>query len=65
MDALMGKNVILCLLLLKYFIVVLFYCSFSRRVMWLRVANTNNDPRVVAKHFVDCVKFVGGSVSGG
>ena len=31
--------------------------------MWLRVANTNNDPRVVAKHFVDCVRAVGGNDS--
>ena len=35
-------------------------CSFSTRVMWLRVANTNNDPKVVAKHFVDCIQVFDG-----
>ncbi len=28
--------------------------------MWLRVTNTNNDPRVIAKHFIDCVRMIGG-----
>ena len=31
--------------------------------MWLHVANTNNDPRVIAKHFIDCVRMVGGILS--
>ena len=29
--------------------------GFSRRVMWLKVSSTNNDPRVIAQYFLDCV----------
>ena len=30
--------------------------------MWLRVANSNNDPKIVAKHFIDCVRLVEGMI---
>ena len=30
--------------------------------MWLRVANSNNDPKVVAKHFIDCVQLIQGTL---
>ena len=33
---------------------------FSRRVLWLRVAYTNNDPQVVASYFMNFVTEVGG-----
>ena len=32
---------------------------FSRRIMWIHVASTNNDPKVIAGYFVDCVKGIG------
>ena len=32
--------------------------GYSRRVMWLEVASTNNNPAVVAKYFLDCVSYV-------
>ena len=28
--------------------------------MWIHVASTNNDPKVIAGYFVDCVKGIGG-----
>ena len=34
--------------------------GYSRRVMWLVVSRTNNDPDVMAKLYFDCVKEVGG-----
>lgn len=33
--------------------------GYSRRVMWLEVASTNNNPSVVAKYYLDCLKSVG------
>lgn len=30
--------------------------GFSRRVLWLLVTKTNNDPRVIGKFFVQCVR---------
>lgn len=37
--------------------------GFSRRIMWLEVATTNNDSRLVAKYFLDTVRQVGGAPS--
>ncbi|XP_033725720.1 uncharacterized protein LOC117315580 isoform X4 [Pecten maximus] len=34
--------------------------GFSRRVLWLKVARTNNDPRVVASYFLDFVEEIHG-----
>ena len=34
--------------------------GYSRRIMWLEVASTNNNPRVVGKYFLDCAIQVGG-----
>lgn len=28
--------------------------------MWLEVAATNNNPAVVAKHYAECVRQIGG-----
>lgn len=33
--------------------------GFSRKILWLEIVKTNNDPRVVGKLFVDCVKKLG------
>lgn len=35
--------------------------GYSRRILWLDVASTNNDPKVVAQYFVDCVRQIGGT----
>lgn len=37
--------------------------GFSRRIMWLEVGTTNNDPHVVVQYFLNCVRQVGGSPS--
>ena len=37
--------------------------GYSRRIMWLEVGTTNNDPRVIAKYFIDCVRQVQGTAS--
>ena len=34
--------------------------GYSRRIMWLKVGRTNNNPRVVASYFLECVKELGG-----
>ncbi|XP_069136924.1 uncharacterized protein [Argopecten irradians] len=34
--------------------------GFSRRVMWLKVGPTNNNPGVVAAHYVECVDLLKG-----
>lgn len=37
--------------------------GYSRRILWLEVGTTNNDPRVIAKYYIDCVRKVGGTAS--
>ena len=34
--------------------------GFSRRMLWLKVCKTNNDPAITGKFYLDCVKSVGG-----
>ena len=29
--------------------------GFSRRILWLEVGSTNNDPKIVAKHYLDTI----------
>ena len=36
--------------------------GFSRRILWLEVASSNNDPRIVAQYYLDCVQQLGGTV---
>ena len=58
MAALMGKffnTVSMC-------INRLFYYSFSRRVLWLNVGVSNNNPKIIAHHFINCVKHLGGTI---
>jgi len=33
---------------------------YSRKILWLKVASTNNDPYVIAGYFLDCVTKLGG-----
>lgn len=35
--------------------------GFSRRIMWLEVGTSNNDPSIVSKYFVDCIREIGGT----
>jgi hypothetical protein len=34
--------------------------GFSRRIMWLEVDHTNNNPHMIASYFHDCIKQLGG-----
>ena len=34
--------------------------GYSRRIMWIEVGSTNNDPFVIAQYYLDCVRQVGG-----
>ena len=34
--------------------------GYSRRIMWLEVAATNKNPRLIVKYFIDCIRQVGG-----
>ncbi|XP_068738529.1 uncharacterized protein, partial [Montipora capricornis] len=35
--------------------------GYSRRILWLEVDSTNNDPAVIAQYYVDCVNQLGGA----
>lgn len=35
--------------------------GFSRRILGLEVASSNNDPRIVAQYYLDCVRQLGGT----
>ena len=35
--------------------------GYSRRIMWLEVGPSNNDPSIIAQYFVDCVRQIGGT----
>lgn len=35
-------------------------CGFSRRVLWLRVGRSNNDPKVIASYFLDFLRELRG-----
>ncbi|KAJ7372070.1 hypothetical protein OS493_020494 [Desmophyllum pertusum] len=35
--------------------------GYSRRILWLEVGSSNNNPRIVGKYFLDCVVQVGGT----
>jgi hypothetical protein len=37
--------------------------GYSRNVLWLHVAVTNNQPSIIAGYFVDCVKAFGGCLT--
>ena len=30
-------------------------CRFSRRIMWLKLATTNQDPAVILGYFLECI----------
>lgn len=34
--------------------------GFSRRIMWLEVGPSNNDPRITVQYFIDCIRQVNG-----
>ncbi|KAK3730126.1 hypothetical protein QZH41_004830 [Actinostola sp. cb2023] len=34
--------------------------GFSRRIMWLEIGASNNNPRIIASYFYDCIKQMGG-----
>jgi len=44
---------------------VLFYCNvrYSRRVLWLHAGNSNNNPRVIAWYYLQCVQELKGTTS--
>lgn len=35
-------------------------CRYSRRVIWLEVGTSNSDPSVIAYHYLEAVKQLGG-----
>ena len=34
--------------------------SYSRRIMWARVAFSNNNPSIIAQYYMECIETVGG-----
>jgi hypothetical protein len=35
--------------------------GYSRRILWLHVGQSNNDPRIIAQYFVDYIRSIGGT----
>lgn len=35
--------------------------GYSRRIMWLEVGPSNNDPSIIAQYFIDCIRQIGGT----
>ena len=35
-------------------------CGYSRRILWLEVLTSNNDPKIIAGIYIDFIKDVGG-----
>ena len=35
--------------------------GYSRRILWLEVSSSNNDPKIVAKYYVDYVRHISGT----
>lgn len=35
--------------------------GYSRKILWLEVCNSNNDPRIITKYYLDYVRQVGGT----
>ena len=40
---------------------MLLLCRYSRKVMWLKVCSSNNNPRYIASYFFNCVREAGGA----
>lgn len=36
------------------------FCGYSRRIIWLEVDRSNNNPKIPARFYVDAVHNVGG-----
>jgi hypothetical protein len=45
---------------LSHLCTFLLLLRYSRRILWLHVAVTNNQPAVIGGYFVSCVKALGG-----
>ena len=50
----------LCTLSLAAVVHVYYSYSYSRKVLWLKLSSTNNDPRVIVQYFLDTVAERGG-----
>ena len=37
--------------------------SYSRRILWLKVGITNNNPRTIAHYYLECVKEINGDLT--
>ena len=35
--------------------------GYSHKILWLEVCNSNNDPRIITKYYLDYVRQVGGT----
>ena len=35
--------------------------GFSRRILWLEVASSNNDPKIIGQYYTDYVRRIGGT----
>ena len=56
----MGKVLLKFFLFNKMIACVSKSCSFSRRILWLEVGTTNNDPKVIAGYHLEGVRKLRG-----
>ena len=35
-------------------------CSFSHKILWLKVSGSNNDPNIISSFFLNCVEELNG-----
>lgn len=58
MGVLMGK---MTLIIVSVLLFLLLCYSYSRRVLWLHVGQSNNDPEIIAYYYLKCVDELGGA----
>ena len=46
--------------LYSYITIIMF--RYSRKILWLKVSSSNNNPAYIADFYAECVRLVGGNV---
>lgn len=60
MDVLMGKLHVNNKLKAESMYVVLLLYSFARKIIWLKLAPSNSDPRIIARYYLEAIEELAG-----